>query len=350
MTSRDLEGAAPSLLEQLRYQSRHCAEFGSPLYADLLARCADDVAAGGAVAQLLASRSGLPPQQVLPLRLLGGVHALVLQRRAPELATFYPSVGGTATDAEARWSAFRTVITQRADALQPWLDATVQTNEPGRAAALLGALRVAAATVGFLPVRLFEFGASAGLNLRADALPIGPGATIDSALPASVAPLNVCERLGADLHPIDPTTTAGRLRLTAYVWADDLPRFERLRVALDVAQRVPARVVRQGAADFLAQVRVAPGQLTVVWHSIVWQYLAPDERTSVERELSRLSREATHESPIAHVSLEPDPDTVPRSLLLPEIRLRLAPYGVDAVLGAAPAHGVPVRWRPDLMG
>jgi hypothetical protein len=349
VTTPDAAVAPLSLPEQLRHQARHCAEFGSPLYADLLARCADDVEAGGAVARLLASRADLPPQQVLPLRLLGGVHALVLQRRAHELAMFYPSVGGTATDAEARWHAFCSVVTDQADALQPWLDATVQTNEPGRAAALLGALHAAGVRAGPLPVRLFEFGASAGLNLRVDALPIGPGATIDTPLPPPVAPLRVAERQGADLHPIDPTTTDGRLRLTAYVWADDRPRLERLRLALDIAAQVSAPVARSGAAEFLAEVGVRPGFLTVVWHSIVWQYLPTNERAAVIAELDRLAREASDEAPVAHVSLEPDPDAVGRSLLLPEVRLRLAPQGVDSVLGVAPAHGVPVQWRPDLL-
>jgi hypothetical protein len=349
VTTPDAQVAPLSLPEQLRHQASHCAEFGSPLYADLLMRCADDVEAGGAVAQLLASRADLPAQQVLPLRLLSGVHALVLQRAAAELAMFYPSVGGTATEADARWRAFHGVVADKGDALQPWLDATVQTNEPGRAAALLGGLHAAAAITGPLPVRLFEFGASAGLNLRVDALPIGPGATIDTPLPQSPAPLRVAERRGADLHPIDPTTTEGRLRLSAYVWADDLPRFERLRLALDVAAQVPAPVMRGRAAEFLAQVRGRHGFVTVVWHSIVWQYLPINERAAVTAELDRLAGEASVEAPVAHISLEPDPDTVGRSLLLPEVRLRLAPHGVDAVLGVAPAHGVPVQWRPDLL-
>lgn len=346
MTAGD---APPSLTEQLRFQARHCAEHRSPLYADLLARCADDVERDGPVAELLASRADLPAQQVLPLRLLGGVHALVLQRLAPQLALFYPSVGGTATDPQARWEAFVDVVVQQADALQPWLDRTPQTNEPGRAAALLGALRVASVATGPLPVRLFELGSSAGLNLRVDALPIGPGREIDTALPLQVAPLVIAERLGADLHPVDPTTPDGRLRLTAYVWADDLPRFERLRNALDIAARNPATVDAVSALDLLRSVQLRPGRLTVLWHSIVWQYLGVDERAAASVELQRLAAEATSDASFAHVSLEPDPDSIGRGVLRNEIRLRLWPEGVDDVIGIAPAHGVPVEWRPDLL-
>jgi hypothetical protein len=342
--------APPTLVEQLRVQARHCAEHRSPMYADLLMRCAEDVEHDGPVAALLSSRDGLPPQQVLPLRLLGGVHALVLQRLAPELGLYYPSVGGTATDAEDRWRAFLGIVVEQADALQPWLDRTPQTNEPGRSAALLGALRVSARTVGDRPVRVFEFGSSAGLNLRFDALPIGPGKPMDTALPAAVAPLVVDERHGADLHPIDPTTPDGRLRLTAYVWADDLPRFERLRTALDVAARVAATVEELRAEELLRGVHVRPGHLTVVWHSIVWQYLDLDERQAVSDELQRLADEATSDAPFAHVSLEPDPELVGRGMLRNEIRLRVWPHAIDEVLGLAPAHGVPVQWRPDLLG
>ncbi|MFZ0325532.1 MAG: DUF2332 domain-containing protein [Actinomycetes bacterium] len=350
MTGRSSEDAPPSLEEQLRVQARHCAEFGSPMYADLLSRCAVDVEAGGPVAALLASRADLPAQQVLPLRLLGGVHALVLQRQAPELALWYPSVGGEAVDPDARWRAFVGVVTERVDELQPWLDATVQTNEPGRSAALLGALRVAAARAPAMPLRVFELGASAGLNLRFDALPIGPGRLMGTPMPGEVAgPLAVAERLGADPSPIDPTTPEGRLRLTAYVWADDLRRFERLRGALEVASQVPATVLPLRAAEFVRQVRLRPGHLTVVWHSIVWQYLGIEERRAVTETLDRLAQVASDDAPFAYVSLEPEPEHIGRSMLRNDIRLRLAPAGVDTVLGVAPAHGVPVEWRPDLI-
>src|SRR5262249_58339704 len=65
------------------------------------------------------------------------------------------------------WAAMRQVLADRRDAVGAWLDRPPQTNEVGRAAALIGGLRHLAAEA-CLPVRLVEIGASAGLNLRAD--------------------------------------------------------------------------------------------------------------------------------------------------------------------------------------
>jgi hypothetical protein len=81
----------------------------------------------------------------------------------------------------------------------------------------------------------------------------------------------------------------------------------------------------------------------------MWQYLDPDERRAVGVELERIAAEATAKAPFAHVGMEPDPATIGRTSPRNEIRLRLAPHGIDEVLGVAPAHGVPVQWRADLL-
>ena len=107
---------------------------------------------------------------MLALRLLGGAHALALSGRAPQLAAFYPSAGGTAESepgSPRAWAALRQTLAEQGDEIGTWLDHPPQTNEVGRAAALLGGLRHIAAEQR-LPIRLIEVGASAGLNLRAD--------------------------------------------------------------------------------------------------------------------------------------------------------------------------------------
>src|SRR5215210_7259838 len=107
-------------------QAEACLELGSPLYAALLANVAEDVLGGGASASVLAGHEDDPRSSALPLRLLGGVHRLVLERRAPELALFYPSVGGRA-DAEAAWPALRAVLQQHRDELHAGLHQPPQT-------------------------------------------------------------------------------------------------------------------------------------------------------------------------------------------------------------------------------
>jgi len=78
------------MIDQIRWQAEACRELGSPLYAGLIHGVADDVLAGGAAATLLAGHETDPGASALALRLMGGVHRLVLQRRAPALALTYP--------------------------------------------------------------------------------------------------------------------------------------------------------------------------------------------------------------------------------------------------------------------
>jgi hypothetical protein len=118
-------------------------------------------------------------------------------------------------------------------------------------------------------------------------------------------PLHVVERRGCDTEPVDPTTEEGRLRLTSYVWPDQLERLERLRGALQIASQVPAPVLRQSARDFVGDLQLAPGTTTVVWHSIMWQYLDDQERSDVEARLEQLGDSADADARLAHLALEP---------------------------------------------
>ena len=106
-----------------------------------------------------------PGPSGLALRLVGSLHRLVLAGRAPELAAYYPTTGGVWSSAGC--DAVVAFLAARGDELRPLLDQAPQTNEVGRAAALVGGLlRLAAQWP--LPVRLWEIGASGGLNLQAD--------------------------------------------------------------------------------------------------------------------------------------------------------------------------------------
>src|SRR5262245_12306919 len=154
---------ADGVVEAFRLQGAFCGKFGSPLYAELLARAAEDVERGGPVARLLDGWTGNPVPDALVLRLLGAVHRLVLDGEAPELARYYPSAGGV-PESPATWQAFLRLVETRADVLRPALDRHVQTNEVRRCMALLAGFLTVAATHP-LPLRILEIGSSAGLNL-----------------------------------------------------------------------------------------------------------------------------------------------------------------------------------------
>jgi hypothetical protein len=334
-------------------QAGWCDELGSPLSALLARAAADDVAAGGPVWHVLAPYAHLPGTDAIALRLLAGVHRLVLSRRAPALALHYPSAGGTAGLAGAG-GAFLAAVAEHADELRALVARPLQTNEVARCAALLGGfLQVARATG--LPLRLLEIGASAGLNLRWDRYRYEQrdrewswgeaGAALTLAGLWSAPPLpeppavTVVERRGCDRAPVDPTTVEGRLTLTAAVWPDQRARHERLRGALAVAATVPAQVDAEDAATWVpaALGEPVPGTATVLYQSVVDQYLTPDARAAVAEAVEDAGARATPAAPLAWLRLEPGPG----GSRLP-IDLRTWPGGVGRRIGTSSPHGTDV--------
>ncbi|MDT0347357.1 DUF2332 domain-containing protein [Streptomyces litchfieldiae] len=343
-------------------QAGACARLGSPLYAALLDRAAQDIRDGGPCADAVAGYPGTTADEAVPLRLFGAVHALALTGRAPELAAHYPSAKGVFDPArpDAAWPAFRAAVAAEPDWIADWLRRPPQTNEVGRASLLMAALLDLVPTAQ-LPVRLFELGSSAGLNLRAEQFRYldedfawGP---VDSAvrltgtwagevpdwLRAGAArhqALRIVERRGCDPAPIDPLSADGSLALRAYVWPDQRERMERLDGALSIAAKVPATVEGAGAAEFLSAVELEPGTLTVVWHSVMRQYVDAAEWTKVTGELDRLAAAATPEAGFAVVAFEPREVNGRHDFWL-SVR-----SGCDAerLLATAHPHGLPARW------
>lgn len=344
------------LERNLRTQADACRDLGSPFYAVLLEHAADELPYGGPVADVFAGHEDRPGPWAAGLRMLGTVHRMVLAGEAPALAATYPGPDGSG-DPEAAWPVLRDLLRLRRDAVRDGMTRAPQTNEVGRAAALVGGLLHVAAETG-LPVRLWEIGASAGLNLRADGFRVE---TVDGsagwgppdspvrlrawqgALPPLAAPLRVVERVGCDLAPVDPCTDDGRLTLASYVWPDDAARTRRLRGALEVARAVPATVEQAGAAELLDGAALQDGTVLVVWHSVMWQYLEEDERSAVTHRLESLGAEATPARPLAHLSFEPQRHRDGEPWVF-TIALRLWPGGERRVLGEAAPHGVPVTW------
>jgi hypothetical protein len=343
-----------SRLEQrLRRQSEQCGLYGSALTAALLHGAADDLVAGGVVLDLLGPYADEPSGSVASLRYAGALHRLVLERKAPELALHYPSVGGRAPVTQV-WPAAERATREHLEELRTLVQNPVQTNEVGRSVALYGALMMIGG-----PIRLLEIGASAGLNLRCDAFayPLRPGLIYGdrhSALrfvepwsgtfrPAGQPP-SLVTRAGCDPRPLDPSTAEGRLTLTSYVWADQLERLERLRTALEIARRVPAHVEQATAVDFLSGelIELPAGVTTVVWHSVVWQYMDPEERRVVNDLLSDAGSRATDARRLARVSLEPS--RIGGGDYSFQVHVQTWPGGERLHVADATGHGPPVHW------
>ncbi len=352
-----------SLARTVELQRVGCELAGSDLYARLLAVVAGDLGRGGPCRDLLGPHAGAPVADAVLLRLLAGVHALVLDGRLPELAVHYPSVDRRSS-ARGRsmavlWArragdgslaeAFLAAVDRHADDLQAALKRGVQTNEVGRSAALLcGFLDIAR---GGLPLRVLEVGASAGLNLSFDRYRYRSGdwayGPADSPVrfeepyrgrsPRSLGQLQVVERRGCDVDPIDPSTGPGALRLRSFVWPDQQDRLDRLDAALAVAAAHPVAVDRADAVSWLEERLTDPvaGVATVVTHSIVFQYLAPGDRSRFLALLEEAGARAGPDAPLAWLRMEPGGDTA-------EVRLTEWPGGRSRLVARSGYHGPPV--------
>jgi len=200
-------------------------------------------------------------------------------------------------------------------------------------------------------LRLLEVGASAGLNLRwdryryeADGFEWGdPGSPVRvefelSGTPPAPRPVEVVERRGCDPDPVDPVGDEGRLTLRSFVWPDQDARVRRLEAALAVAQETSVEVETAPAAAWTAErpAESDEGVATVVFHSIVMQYLPEDERREFERAVGEAGRAATPASPVAWLRMEPGGE-------MAEVRLTLWPGGEERLLARVGYHGDPVR-------
>jgi hypothetical protein len=332
----------------------------SRLYVELMRAAGDDADAGGIVATIFEG-DPLTPGSVPELRLLAALHHIVLSGGAPQLARYFPSAGGDAPP-EGAWPVARRTITEHAERIRDLARRTVQTNEPGRCAALYGGLLWLAERHA-LPIRLLEIGASAGLNLNVERFryvvggtPLGgPDSPLEFTEPweglpvadpaAGAARLQIAERAGCDRAPIDAATHEGRLELQSYVWPDEPERIARVGRAAAVVVRHPVSVERRSAAAWLLE-RLSdprPAMLTVVWQSVVDQYLDAGEREALRSVFASAGGGA-----LAWLTLEPPAagEATQRGF---ELRCRERPEdngsGVARLLAHAGYHGPPVRWQ-----
>ena len=299
----------------------------SPLYVELLRRYAEDPVAAEIV--------GPEPDWDAPLRLLGGLHYLVLAGRA------------NWDDPLERHRGFLSdfVATQG-----------VQTNEVQRSWVLLPLLLRVAQRTGAEMFDLVELGPSAGLNLvwdrygyRYEAGEWGPE---DASLrlegeerrpiPSELLEFRptVRARVGIDRAPIDVTTEYGARLLRSFVWAGMDERLRRLDAAIDALRSDPPELVHSDYVQELPDVLAGLPRdgLSVVFQTASFGYIGDEGRARVRAVLE----EAGRDRPLAFISTGK-----PRA---PEehcwgLRLVYWPGGEREFAGHADFHGSWLQWE-----
>jgi hypothetical protein len=223
---------------------------------------------------------GSEPEWDAPLRLLGGLHYLVLA-------------------GDASWD---DPLEAHADFLRDFVrEQSVQTNEVQRSWMLLPCFLRAAQKLGADELDLVELGPSAGLNLvwdryryaydagdwGPDAAPLRLAGEERFPVPGSLlarAP-TVARRFGIDVAPIDVTTPEGARLLQCFVWAGQDERMERLTSAIDAVRANPPELVRGDLAGELPN--VLRDRETLVFETAAFPYVPHETRAAVRETLAR---------------------------------------------------------------
>jgi len=334
--------------QELAGLGESCMRMGSPFFGTILQRAAAAYETDPVLRDLLdrhASRSRVG------LRLGGAAHFRALRGAAPAIASHYPSTGGDG-DADAAWHAVAGDIRAHLAEYDALFERPVQTNEVARAMPLLGAMLMLAHAAP-LPLRIFEIGSSAGLLLNFDRYRYyGQGWSWgDSQSPvhlrnltATGAPLhldaamNVIERQGCDLHPLDAANADDADTLLSFIWPDQHERFERLRAAIGVAREHTVHLV-QGDGIEWARVAAQPreGAATVVMHTVIAEHMTPDARASLREAIDELAAHASHRAPFAWVRMEPGERGY-------DTRLTQWPNENETLIATSDGHAQNLRW------
>lgn len=326
-----------SLIDAFQRQSAACTTFGSPWTAALLACLAEDLGSGGPTARLLGDWEQPPVPSAVALRVAGALNALVLDGHAAALAALHPATGpdpagsrdtaqppdgAGSTDAlrrSALLDAARRTLTEHHAFVREFITHAVQTNEVQRSAVLAPGLLEVAARTG-APLRIREIGASGGLNLLWDrfryrfglqhwgdvhaAVQLTP--QWQGPVPELPSTVEVLDRRGVDIHPLDFRDDAVVRRGLAYIWPDQALRVANFRAAVRALRASDQQVEAGDAARWLPQVLdPVQGVATVVCHSIMWQYMPPDTRRQAAAAIRSAGAASTPDSPLAWLRYEP---------------------------------------------
>lgn len=330
-------------------QARACAALGSPFMGQLLSLLATDWPENSPLARRCDAWAGDigPGGASLPLRIAGGLHALVLNGRDDALQAVYPP--NTVPDRILREAVLST-LARHQDFMLDWIRRPPQTNEVRRSAALIPAAHWIASQHP-LPFVLSELGASAGLNLMWDryALDIagqrlGPADCALCLAPdwtgpvPKAAPVTIAARRGVDLNPLDAGDPEQVLRLFAYLWPDQPHRMELTRAAIRARDGI---VDKADAIEWLEpRLLAAPeGHIHLIYHTVAWQYFPAETQARGTALIEAAGAKATKTRPLAWLAMETDGGDDGAALTL-----RLWPGDLRVTLGRADFHGRWIRW------
>ncbi|WP_374406000.1 DUF2332 domain-containing protein [Pelagerythrobacter sp.] len=341
-----------SVPEGIAWQADHAENAGAPGTARVIRGLLPVLETDTAVGRRMANWQGLVVEDAMPLRIVGGLHYLLLSGTDRRLEPVY---AGITTDQGKVDDLVVGLVETFDHVLLPWLDHPPQTNEAGRSASLMAGLMWLSGRIG-PRFEMNEIGASAGINTMMERFRFDLGGV--SAGPATSPirlapewrgapppgdPVTIEGIRGCDVKPLDLRDPDTVLRLKSYVWPEARERMGRIdRAALLTEDRAP-ELDRMAADEWVEEVLAEPqveGVARTLFHSIVWQYLPETARDRIVAAMERAGRAATAQKPLAWLMLETNRETFAH-----ELRARHWP-GPDewTLLATAHPHGAWVKW------
>jgi hypothetical protein len=338
---------------ELLNRAQFAREMGSEFVARVLEAGHRQLDQAPQTAAMIRNWIGDPAAAALAMRFNAALHLLARRGTPPALGALYANehedFDGAIGEALLLYDGF---IAQA-------MKHPTQTNEVARAAAILAALMAVQRDVGQRPFELLELGSSCGLNLNlahyAYILAGKAAGAPDSPVKIApewrgerptMAPVEILSARGVDLHPLDPRDPATIERQLAYIWPDQHKRFQRLELALALAHGHPPRVERANALPWLAAQLSGPqadGVCRTIFHSMVLQYFAADDRRAVIDLIATAGTHATSARPLAWISFEWSPAR-------DEVQLNLTswPGGTSRCLATCHPYGAWIDWRREI--
>lgn len=310
----------PRAIVQLAIEADKARAFGKLFAASVLDGLTRTLWAAPAIMRTIEAWPGDLASAGVIFRLNAGVHALARSGRFPILRQIYLAAQAQdVPDPLMLDIALTQALALGEEELHAWLQGPTQTNEVARVAGLAAVLAELSARRP-MRCRMLELGASAGLNLNLPHydLTLGTLRMGTAGSPVRIAPrwsgpspacgeLTITRLSGVDLCPLDVSRAEDAERLHAYVWPGEPARSERLGAAIAIARSHRPPVERGRAAQWLERELAADrpaDEAIVVFHSMVLQYMPPEERARIDELLTRVAAAATPPAPLVRIGTE----------------------------------------------
>jgi hypothetical protein len=273
----------------------------SPLYAHLALEISHD-------AEILALVAHADFATQLSNLLFAAVQFILLRDPQAPLALFYPNLTTSQKPISAAYPQFRAFCLQHADEIKDLVrNRRVQTNEVGRCAALLPALNLVAQRNENRALALIEIGASAGLLLLCDNYGynfenfgrtgnlnsiVQLKSTVIGNAPIPRESLNIIDRIGLELNPINLHNEDDIRWLEALIWPEHRDRQKLLKAALTIAQQQPLKIVGGNAAETLPSIleKIPNDAILCIFHSYTFVQMPPNIHEEILAQIIEHSR------------------------------------------------------------